>query len=373
MDATRDEPDCLTGRIDEKFKPVFEACDSASRKALFQYFLPTHSRKPRLAPTRPRLIKWYCPFASQKVFPSGHRYCLNVYAGCGHRCLYCYAAAYSPERPAPKRDFERLLRKDLEDLERFNVPPAPVHLSNSTDPFQPLEARHGHARLALEKILETRHRFSTVTVLTKNPLGAATRGCLELFKALTILPEGHPRHAEFSASGIPPFCVEVSLAFWRQEPASVYDPCAPTPEERREGIRRLRAAGIPVVLRIDPLFPRSPLPGGLALNHFGLAEAQTLQDLEQLVRFAKDMAVRHVVYSTVKIVQPRGRPLDPVMGRLRLVFEKLAAPGRPPFHSGSWRLPTPLAGQVVVQPFLALCADYGVQAKHCMRNLIEAP
>jgi hypothetical protein len=102
-------------------------------------------------------------------------------------------------------DFERLLRKDWKTWNGLMspLPGSPVH---STDPFQTLEARHGHARLALVKILETRHRFSTVTVLTKNPLGAATTGCLELFKALTILPEGHSaprrvlcdRHAPFA-------------------------------------------------------------------------------------------------------------------------------------------------------------------------------
>lgn len=62
-----------------------------------------------------------------------------------------------------------MLSMDLLDLDACDVPPAPVHLSNSTDPFQPLEDQTGHARLALEGLLGRRHRFTTVVILTKNP------------------------------------------------------------------------------------------------------------------------------------------------------------------------------------------------------------
>ncbi len=59
-------------------------------------------------------------------------------------------------------------------------------------------------------------------------------------------------------------------------------------------VRALREAGIPVVLRIDPLFPRSPLPTGALsrLADFGLVEAQTLEELENLVSFAKSINAR---------------------------------------------------------------------------------
>jgi len=45
----------------------------------------------------------------------------------------------------------------------------------------------------------------------------------------------------------------------------------------------------------------------------GLTEAQTITDLEQLVDFAREVGARHVVYSPVKIVQPRGRQLSATM------------------------------------------------------------
>ena len=166
----KDQAVLLIDRIDSKYKPVWKNRSIDSQIALAQYFLPHSSKKPAIGPTRPRIVKWYCPFASQKDFPTGHRYCINVYTGCDHKCTYCYAAGYEPEHANAKRFFEKLIDKDMDDLERFDVPAAPVHLSNSTDPFQPLEKQFGHTRYALEQILKHRHRFTTVTILTKNPM-----------------------------------------------------------------------------------------------------------------------------------------------------------------------------------------------------------
>ncbi len=123
---THDEAFALAARVDRKFRPVWDARPAEEQAALASYFLPHGSRKPVLSPTRPRIVKWYCPFAAQCDFPSGHRYCVNVYTGCAHKCVYCYALSYAPDEASSKRDFERLLAKDMEDLRRFNVPPAPA-------------------------------------------------------------------------------------------------------------------------------------------------------------------------------------------------------------------------------------------------------
>jgi DNA repair photolyase len=365
----------LITRIHPKFKPAWDTAATEARAALALYFLPHSSQKDVLEPTRPRIVKWYCPFAAQCDFPTGHRYCINSYRGCAHRCEYCYAHAYAPDDVATKKDFERLITKDMEDLDRFDVPPAPVHLSNSTDPFQPLEATAGHTRLALEQILRHRRRFSTVTILTKNPLLPVQQGYLDLFKALDALPDDHLRRNEFAKRQQPGFVMEVSLAFWREEARSRYDPGAPPVEDRIAGLRALHAAGVPLVLRIDPLFPRSPLPTNppATVADFGLLEAQTLDDLERLVGLAQELQVRHVVYSPAKIVQPRGRKLSPTMQVWRKVYEACARPARPTFRGGSWRLPDPVARSHVVQPFLEICRSRGVAAKYCKHNLIETP
>jgi hypothetical protein len=298
-----------------------------------------------------------------------------VYTGCAHGCVYCYAASYEPEQVAGKRDYARLLAKDLDDLDRFNVPPAPVHISNSTDPFQPVEEQLGHTRQTLEGLLAHRHRFTTVTLLTKNPALAASPAFAQLLRALGALPPTHPMAGRFAASGQPAAQVEVSLAFWREEARMFWDPSAPSVASRREGIRALRLAEIPVALRIDPLFPRSPLLADRAsgLTDFGLVEAQTLEDLANLVSFGKDNAVRHVVYSPAKIVLPRHRGLVPPMQNLLAVYRALSAPDKPVWRSNSWRLPRSVSEPYVTEPFLSLCRRLQMTARFCMTNLLETP
>jgi hypothetical protein len=365
--------DGLIARIDPRFRPVWKGRPAHEQLALARYFLPHRSVQSFLSPTRPRVIKWYCPFAAQAVFPTGHRYCINVYVGCAHGCLYCYAAAYSRSRAAAKQDFQRLLAKDLTDLEDFDVPPGPAHISISTEPFQPLERRLGHSRLVLEGILKHRRRFTTVTILTKNPSLAAESGYRELLLALNEVPANHPWRERWPARSNPALQVEVSLAFFRDEAAAFWDPHAPPVAERIAGIRALREAGIAVALRVDPLFPRSPLPGGprQTLSDFGLAEAQSLEDLASLVSFAKEVKALRVVYSPAKIVRSRDTGLASPMGRLREVYAQMARPEKLVWRGGSWRLPYPVSDRHIVAPFLEICRSGGVRAKFCMCNLLE--
>jgi len=341
--------------------------------ALAGYFLPRRSKKEFIEPTRPKVVKWYCPFASQCHFPSGHRYCINVYVGCSHNCQYCYAAAYEPDKAGTKRDFQRGIDRDMEELDAFDVPPAPVHLSNSVDAFQPLERTTGHTRYALEHILAHRQRFTTVTILTKDPMLPIEMGYVDLFRELMAIPKTHPKRAEFDARNASAFQIHVSLAFWNDESRAAYDPDAPSVEQRQEGVRRLREAGIPVVLRIDPLLPRSPLPTSPSktLRDCGLVEAQTIEDLHNLVQFARRVGVRHVVYSVLKIVQPRGRKLADSMKAMLDVYKTLAAPEKLDWHGGAWRLPRAVADKHVLQDFLRICRREGVTAKFCAQDLVE--
>ncbi len=372
-DSTDVQLNQLIDRVNPKFRPVWNGRSPRDQAALAAYFLPHKSSKPVIEPTRPRVVKWYCPFASQDDFPSGHRYCINVYTGCSHGCVYCYAAAYEPDTASAKARFERLVDKDMEDLERFDVPAAPVHLSNSTDPFQPLEGRFGHTRYALERIIAYRNRFTTVVILTKNPLLPVRLGYIDLLKELASIPSDHPKSEEFSQEGLPGFLMEVSLAFWKEDRRAAYDPSAPTVEERIEGIRALGEADIHLALRIDPLFPCSPVTSEplRSMQDFGLPEAQTMEDLGNLVELARQAKVRHVIYSPAKIVQPRGRKLCDRMRALRAVYEAMARPSKLVFRGGSWRLPQDVANAQIASPFLEICKAKDVPAKHCRQNLIE--
>ncbi|MBN1554151.1 MAG: radical SAM protein [Phycisphaerae bacterium] len=359
LSMSLEEGIALSKRVAPKYAPAWRSKSPREQAAMAMYFLPHGSRKPTLCPTRPRVVKWYCPFADQSRFPSGHRYCINVYTGCSHGCVYCYAAGYQQEQVREKRDFAKLLRMDLADLEEFDVPPAPIHLSNSTDPFQPLEATAGYTRLALREILRHRHRFTSVVILTKNPRLAFESECVDLFHQL------HAPSAECF--------VEVSLAFWRDEVRMMFEPNAPSIADRMEGIRRLRQADVPVVLRIDPLFPRSLLSDGSsngAYQDANLLQPQTLDDLERLVGFGCDVGAKHIVYSPARIVQPRSRPLSEVMRKMRKVYESMAAPEKLTFRGGSWRLPS--ANQTeVTEPLRNFCSRLNIPAKCCKQNLLE--
>ena len=373
---TTTDLDCLelVKRVHPDFRAVWARAALQDQIALARYFLPKRSAKEVVEPTRPKVIKWYCPFAAQHVFPSGHRYCINSYVGCAHNCAYCYANGYTLDRVCPKEGFEKLVDKDVSDLEEFAVPAAPVHLSNSTDALQDgLESRYRHTRYALEQMLAHRRRFTTITILTKNPTLPVRDGYLDLFKELNVLPADHPVREVFVSQGLPGCQVEVSLAFWREQARMFYDPGAPSVEDRKAAVMALSAAGIPVVLRIDPLFPRSPGAGHKSLADFGLEEAQTLDDLRGLVAFAKQIGARHVVYSPVKIIQPRRRQMADAMIRMKEVYRALSYPEKLVWRGGSFRLPKIIADRDIVLPFLRICEEAGVKAKFCMTNLIETP
>jgi DNA repair photolyase len=363
----------LARRVHQKYRPVFDRLGEPEWAALAWYFLPHRSRKDVLGVTRPRVVKWYCPFADQRAFPSGHRYCINVYTGCAHRCQYCYATGYVARRPSCKERFREDLAKDLDDLDAYDVPPAPAHVSNSTDPLQPLDEEHRDTLHTLQRLAERRHRFTTVTLLTKNPAALMDERYIEVLKRLNELSADHASRAESLGKDDPPLRIECSLALFDDRHRRLLDVAAPSVESRMEGIRFLREENLPVILRIDPLFPRDPLLSGKTMSDFGLPDLQPLSDLEKLVGFAREVGARHVVYSMAKITRPRQGPLPAVMEKMKQVYRHLASPERPVFRGGSWRLPDRVAADRVVGTFLELCRRHGIRAKTCKANLISTP
>lgn len=359
-------------RIHEKYAPAFEHYSETQRAAAVLYFFPHASAREFPEPTRPRVVKWYCPFADQRLFPSGHRYSINVYVGCEHGCVYCYANGYlAASEPQAKNGFRRLLLKDLDDLERFDVPVAPAHLSNSTDALQAVESERGDTLFALRQLVERRHRFSSITLLTKNPAKLLENDYLETLRRLNALKRSHPLYDFFREHGAPPLRLECSLAFYRDEARRCFDPCAPPVRNRMEAIRKLRENGIAVAVRIDPLFPRDPLPGGPRLAEFGLSDFQSFSDLEGLVGFCRDAGVWRIIYSVAKITKPREGALPETMRRLKRVYEHLAGTNRLEFRGGSWRLPEKVAAAHVVEALRTLCRSHAMPLFACRQNLLE--
>ncbi len=363
----------LAERLNTKYKPAFDKFPPAERAALALYFLPHRSKKDILSVTRPRVVKWFCPFADQRQFPSGHRYCINVYAGCSHGCKYCYAQGYEPNEPRCKDNFKKKLLKDLAEIEELNLPSAPLHLSNSTDAFQPLELQQRLSLYTLQKLQRYRRYFTTITILTKNPAILTTPKYLNALKLLMSLPPDHPKKEMFENKKIPTLRVEISLAFSDDNNAQFYDPGAPSVTDRINAIKQLRQNNIPVVLRIDPLLPRNPLPNGKLLEDFQLPNAQNLPALEKLITFAADNEILHIVYSVAKIVAPRNKPTPQAIQQLKKVYQHLAVPNRPIFKGNSWRLPQDIAQNQIVEPFKKICHKYNINTYYCKQNLLSTP
>lgn len=161
----------------------------------------------------------------------------NVYRGCDHGCLYCYAPAalrMGREQFAaaePRKDFLRQLEREAGKLE----PSEPVLLCFSTDPYCHLDAELALTRETIKILHAAGH---AVTVLTKG--GTRALRDLDLFG---------PRDA---------FATTLTTRWIRH--SSEWEPGAASPIDRVEAIRQFHQAGIPTWVSLEPvLFPDEAL------------------------------------------------------------------------------------------------------------------
>lgn len=190
-----------------------------------------------------------------RVCTCADKYSLDPYTGCGHGCLYCYITSYIPRafEPRPKRDF---LRRLARDLSRAEV--RPVSLSNSSDPYQPLERDHLLTRGTLRLL---RQRGFPAVILTKSDMFVRDLDILSGMNAV----------------------ISVTITSMDRDLASRLEPHAPTPRSRIEALGRVE--DIPKMLRLDPVIP-------------GLNDDPS--SLREVVEAAVDAGVRSITASTYK-------------------------------------------------------------------------
>jgi DNA repair photolyase len=156
-------------------------------------------------------------------------YTVNLYKGCTHGCVYCYAPSLVHDDRRwgafvdAKVNAPEVLRRELRGVE-----PAPVFLSSASDPYQPLEARYRLTRRCLE---ELRAADFPVSVLTRSPL---------VLRDLDLLTR-----MEWVRVGC-----SVSTAANR-----FYEPGVPPLERRLETLRTLGEAGIRTFVSLAPVIP----------------------------------------------------------------------------------------------------------------------
>ncbi len=151
------------------------------------------------------------------------KYSFNPYTGCAHACLYCYAT-YIPNffRLRLKKNLFKYLEKDLEKLS----PGTLISMSNSSDPYPPVERELGITRKCLELIKEYDLR---VLIVTKSDLFVRDLDLISDMKA----------------------AISVTITG-----CDVLEPNAPSTERRIEAFRKILDAGIPAILRFDPIVPQ---------------------------------------------------------------------------------------------------------------------
>lgn len=172
----------------------------------------------------------------------GMGYSMNVYQGCEHGCIYCYARnSHEYWGYSAGLDFERkiLVKKNApqlleEKLKSKNWKPHTIVMSGNTDCYQPAERRLGITRQCLEVFYKYRH---PVGIITKNAL--ITRD-LDILSKLAVE----------NLVG-----VSVSITSLSEKTRMALEPRTASIAKRLQTVRELSQAGIPVNVMIAPLIP----------------------------------------------------------------------------------------------------------------------
>ena len=167
---------------------------------------------------------------------------INVYRGCEHGCVYCYARpTHAFLGLSPGQDFEsRIFAKhdapaQLErELARPGYECRMIAMGTNTDPYQPTERR-----LALTRgVLEVLDRY-------EHPVGIVTKSALVTRDADILSRMARRRLAT----------VALSVTTLDRDLARTMEPRASTPARRLEAIKALSEAGVPAGVMVAPIVP----------------------------------------------------------------------------------------------------------------------
>lgn len=172
----------------------------------------------------------------------GMGYSMNMYQGCEHGCIYCYARnTHEFWGYSAGLDFERriLVKKDapllLEKfIKRKSWKANTIIMSGNTDCYQPAEKKFEITRNCLEVFLKYKH---PVGIITKNAL---------ILRDLDLLKELAKENL---------IAVNVSITSLSEETRRVLEPRTTTIKKRLETVKILSENGIPVNVMLAPIIP----------------------------------------------------------------------------------------------------------------------
>lgn len=250
------------------------------------------------------------------------KYTLNPYTGCGHKCLYCYASSFIKNfyYPRPKKNFLKVISKELANLPKGSL----ISLSNSSDPYQPLEEKLNLTRNFLELLLD--YNFK-VLILTKSDLVLRDIDLLKKIKCA------------------------VTITLTSKTLSSVLEPGAPSFERRFNAIKILSKENIPVGVRLDPIIPY-------------INEEEILEIAKEVIPY-----VKHVTVSTYKAKPDSLKRLSECFPKFETLWKELYYEKGEKYR-GSFYLQKDLR-RSLIQKVYDVCKPFRINFATCRENLKE--
>ncbi|MEM0162154.1 MAG: radical SAM protein [Thermoproteota archaeon] len=174
-----------------------------------------------------KLITPFDPWHS-KLCTCPPKYSFSPWTGCSHKCTYCYITPYifNAFKPRPKSFTILQLKNELNKLDKNK----PISIANSSDPYTPEEARSLLMREVLPIFIKNGFKL---LIITKSDL---------VTRDIDILSKGK-------------VCVSITITTLNEQIARRLEPNAPPPISRLKTLEALNKAGIPTIVRLDPLIP----------------------------------------------------------------------------------------------------------------------
>lgn len=163
------------------------------------------------------------------AYRNSTEYTANLYKGCTHGCVYCYAPSLTHDERGwgtyvdAKVNAPQVLENELRGLRKDQV-----FLSSASDPYQPVEAKYRITRRCLEVL--HRHGFP-VSILTRSPL---------VLRDLDVL-----KKLEWARVGM-----SITMV-----PVRRFEPGVPPLQRRIDTLRKLARAGISTWVSLAPVIP----------------------------------------------------------------------------------------------------------------------
>jgi len=163
-------------------------------------------------------------------------YAINPYYGCAHKCQYCYAVFMKKftGHTEPWGDFvdvkvnaPEVLARQLTRLKKRSR----ISFGTVCDPYQPLELKYQITRQCLEILKPYRHSLS---ILTKSTI---------VVRDIDILSRLHKLRVSFT------------ITTMDEQVRKIFEPGAPSTEQRFKALRTLSHSGIRTSVFVAPVLP----------------------------------------------------------------------------------------------------------------------